>query len=149
MLGKANTDNDQHGSGPQHVLLLHQYFQGDNEPSKVMNYTRPRGVDAEGKLLPANLRDNVRRFEHYYLEDFQATYPKLKVIISEYGLDGRIGLHRRSWPAPVRGWKYFDECVGCLFLQTTAHKTRRRCPLLEALSTGRRTEGIARSCTKV
>ena len=62
VLEKANTDNGERSAGPQHVLLLHQYFQPDNE--EFANHTRPRGVDADGYLLAANLRNNVRRFEH-------------------------------------------------------------------------------------
>ena len=114
VLEKANADNGEHSAGPHHVLLLHQYFQPDNEEfPNYPNHTRPPGVDADGYLLAANLQNNVRRFEHNYLEDFQSNYDKLKVIISEYGLDGRIGLPNPLLiQNPSRGWKYFNRWSG-------------------------------------
>ncbi len=113
VLKKANDDNLNHSSGPQHVLLLHQYFQPDNQPSTDPNHIRPEGVYNNGNLRPDNLENNVRRFEHHYLEGFKANYGNLKVIISEYGLDGRIGLSTTELGEfPSRGWKHFDEWSG-------------------------------------
>ncbi len=99
VLKVANDAGDIHASSP-HVLLLHQYFQPDRE-----------GVNDEGYLTADNLRHNVRRFEHHLYDWFRKAFPYLQVIVSEYGLDGRIGLPADQLKAS-RGWKYFDRWRG-------------------------------------
>ena len=101
VLRTANATNGTHSG--RHVLLLHQYFKPDN---KVEGVT-PEVVDAWVKkdkngtitgLKPLNKRQNARRFEHhvhFYTPnrdefEFKKEYPNLKVIVSEYGADGRI-----------------------------------------------------------
>ena len=135
VLTKANAHNQDNENVPHHVLLLHQYFQPDNEVfPDYPNHTRPPGVDADGYLLADNLRNNVRRFEHNYLEDFQSKYGNLKVIISEYGLDGRIGLPQPLLDQyPSRGWKWFDQWSGTTFPQPDTPQLGNGTPYLQAL----------------
>lgn len=94
-LNRANTHN-QNTTHPPHVLLLHQYFKPDGEHP---------WVDAAATLTDFNYRKQVGRFEHHVLDWFHAAYPNIKVVVSEYGADGRIygdgsaSLGWKSYPA--------------------------------------------------
>ena len=102
---------------PRHVLLLHQYF----KPDDTMDVHK--GADQEPEweskqapgvwrhpapspwLTALNKAKNVRRFEQRLYAWFKAAFPDLKVIVSEYGADGRIG---RQASQESLGWKKFD-----------------------------------------
>ena len=114
-LADANEHNQDHPGTPPHILLLHQYFKPDHEQGgePPTSYQSNFWTFAGGFLRPRNYRKNVGHFEHHILPWFQATYPHLKVIGSEYAADGRIGrtgdarLESLGWRAhPDWGWDY-------------------------------------------
>ena len=107
VLAAADTHNRENPTGPQHILLLHQYFQPDRNGVRIEG----KGRNEKHFLKRDNQQNNVRRFEHHLYDWFKLTFPNLRVIISEYGLDGRIGLPADQLDAS-RGWKYFDRWSG-------------------------------------
>ena len=70
-----------------------------------------RGAWVQGTTLTAaNRRHYVQRFEHFSYPWFRTAYPHLKVVVSEYGADGRIGLDPARYapqPCPSAGWKEY------------------------------------------
>ena len=117
-LADANEHNQDNPGAPQHILLLHQYFKpdpsegGTHEPE---DYPRiPHAgiwTDGSGHITDFNYNKNVGRFDHHILPWFLATYPHLKVIMSEYGADGRIGRVGEAQRKSL-GWKEFSEWNG-------------------------------------
>ncbi len=101
-LQHANTHNRRQTSAPPHVLLLHQYFKPDQDHDHAW-------VRADGTISAFNQRKNVRRFEHHVYAWFKQTYPHLKVIVSEYGADGRIAAES---PLGDWGWQHYEHWRG-------------------------------------
>ena len=104
VLKDANEYNRNSGTnGPKHVVLLHQYFKPDIDALWVNS--------TDITLTPLNYSKFVGRFEHHVYDWFQHTYPDLKVIMSEYGADGRINYVRPKGVStlPSLGWKYYDK----------------------------------------
>lgn len=91
----------------RHVLLLHQYFKPD---AFMGDADAPASQDVwvqdDGWLTALNRRKHVGRLEHFLMPWLRLTCPHLRLIVSEYGADGRIGRTgqalRGSW-----GWKAF------------------------------------------
>ena len=111
-LDAANSQNRDHGT--HHLVLIHQYFKPDNaEDARNADHSfhTQTGDWVQGTTLTeANRRQFVQRFEHYIYPWFRTTYPSLKVIVSEYGADGRIGLDPERYApnaCPSAGWKAF------------------------------------------
>ena len=111
-LRTANGQNRNHGS--HHLVLIHQYFKPNNdEDDRAAGnrfYTKTGDWVQGTTLTETNRRHNVQRFEHYIYPWFRATYPDLKVIVSEYGADGRIGLDPARYAPnslPSTGWKEY------------------------------------------
>ncbi len=91
----------------QHVLLLHQYFKPDMFAGGKTSTNDGDLWTKDHNLTPHNLSKNVRRFEHHVYSWFRDEFPNLKVIVSEYGADGR--LWRMGIPGTEdRGWRHKD-----------------------------------------
>ena len=101
-LQHANTHNRLQATAPPHALLLHQYFKPDQDRDQTW-------VRADGTISAFNQRKNVRRFEHHVYTWFKQTYPHLKVIVSEYGADGRIAAQA---PLGDWGWQHYGHWRG-------------------------------------
>ena len=111
-LGAANRHNRDHGT--HHLVLLHQYFKPDNaedvRDGDHSFHTRTGAWVQGTTLTAANRRHYVQRFEHFIYPWFRTAYPHLKVVVSEYGADGRIGLDPARYapqPCPSAGWKEY------------------------------------------
>ena len=120
-LSQANTWN-QGRSSARHVVLLHQYFKPDGGTD---------WVNTDYTLTAHNYAKQVGRFEHHVYDWFKCQYPDLKVIMSEYGLDGRIGRVTRA----NLGWKaYGDDSVDVYdWRQDNAQGENRYVAALKAL----------------
>ena len=98
-LNAANTWNGNEDN-PPHVVLLHQYFKPDGGTT---------WVNTDYTLTEHNYQKQVGRFENHVFGWFQRTYRHLKVIMSEYGADGRIHYEGEEDLEDVEGgWKYYD-----------------------------------------
>ena len=111
-LGAANRHNRDHGT--HHLVLIHQYFKPDNAEDVRdgdHSFHTQTGAWVQGTTLTgANRRHYVQRFEHCIYPWFRTAYPNLKVVVSEYGADGRIGLDPARYapqPCPSAGWKEY------------------------------------------
>lgn len=116
VLAKANERNARQSN--KHVLLLlHQYFKPDHATGTDADGADPLsgGEGAwrteDGWLTDVNMRNNICIFEHHVYEWFKAQFPHLKVIVSEYGADGRIGRTGAALRYSL-GWKRFREWTG-------------------------------------
>ncbi len=112
VLTEANRINGSQTS-PSHVLLLHQYFKPDNRlESQGLWLAETDLTDPnKEKLTDLNKEKNVRRFEHHVYDWFKRAYPSLKVIVSEYGADGRIGRTGNALELSL-GWKHYEAWIG-------------------------------------
>ncbi len=113
-LDAANDQNRERRT--HHLVLIHQYFKPDNaEDARNADHSfqTQTGDWVQGTTLTeANRRQCVQRFEHYIYAWFRTAYPHLKVIVSEYGADGRIGLDPARYapqPCPSAGWKAYPD----------------------------------------
>ena len=111
-LDAANDQNRDRGT--HHLVLIHQYFKPDNDEDARdagHSFHTKQGDWVQGTTLTAaNRRHYVQRFEHFSYPWFRTAYPHLKVVVSEYGADGRIGLDPARYapqPCPSAGWKEY------------------------------------------
>ncbi len=108
VLAEANRRNKANKTSPhRHVLLLHQYFKPDDTMDANTKKADMWQTGTPPMLTELNKAKNVRRFEQRLYAWFKKTFPGLKVIVSEYGADGRIGRDPGSLQDPL-GWKKFD-----------------------------------------
>lgn len=116
-LADANECNRDHGRN--HVVLIHQYFKPDNldgdaTPKMRVGDKRWVDVDDNHRLTDYNKRNHVQRFERNVYTWFKNNYQNLKVIVSEYGADGRISRVNQGFPNnkfPALGWKHYTHLI--------------------------------------